>query len=228
MLYFPNSKIVDSREEPVAPGAVILAEGQALVRLPGATNQGVLPSTGQAGEIFCGFSVAGVSAAPFPEGYANKVETFVVPQSGSVTLALAPVAGQLLAYDVTAGAAVALTGANPATLNGKTLSGLTPGNTVQATYRYALTVTQARVLFGDVQPGGYAGAQVGQIGAAKRGLIYTSEFDSSVNWAAATAVKLAANGQVTDQSGQGVAVQAVVVAIPSQDIPYLGLDFTAL
>ena len=84
MFYLPSTKTVDSNEAILAPGAVLHAESQAMVRVPGATAAGVQPSTGAAGEIFVGFAFAGVSAAPFPEAYTNKVETFVVPASGIV------------------------------------------------------------------------------------------------------------------------------------------------
>ena len=223
MFYLPHTKIVDSNEAVVAPGAVILAEGQALVRQPGAAAAGVKPSNGDAGELFAGFAIAGVSAAPFPEGYTNKVEKFVVPASGKISLQFAPVAGQLSITNAETGAAVA-----GATVAGKVISDLTAGLAISVVYKYALTVVQARALYGDVQPGGYAGAQVGQIGVFKRGVAYTSEFDASVDWAAATAIKLDANGQITDQSGSGVTIPAVVVALPSQDIPFLGIEFSAL
>lgn len=223
MFYLPLSKIVDSSEAVVAPGAVISAEGQALVRQPGAAAEGVLPSTGGAGEIFCGFAVAGVSAAPFQEGYANKVEHFVVPASGKVNLQFAPVSGQFSAVVVDTNKPV-----SGAALSGKVIDGLTAGVEVKVTYKYALSVVQARALYGDVQPGGYAGAQVGQIGQFKRGVIYTSEFDASLDWAAATEIRLGANGQLVDQSGTGEKINAVVVALPNMDVPYLGIEFTAL
>ena len=223
MFYLPLSKIVDSSEATLAPGAVVQAEGQALVRQPGATFEGVMPSTGAAGEIFCGFAVAGVSAAPFPEGYTNKVEHFVVPASGKVSLQLAPVAGQFMVTVVETNAPAA-----GAKLVGKVIEGLTAGVEVKVVYKYALSVVQARALYGDVQPGGYAGAQVGQIGQFKRGVIYTSEFDATVDWAAATEIKLAANGQLTDQSSTGEKINAVVVALPNMDVPYLGIEFAAL
>ena len=223
MFYLPMSKIVDSSEAAVAPGAVILAEGQALVRQPGAAAAGVMPSEGAAGEIFCGFAIAGVSAAPFAEGYTNKVEHFVVPASGKVSLQFAPLAGQFSVTVVETNKPAA-----GATLAGKVIEGLTAGVEVKVVYKYALSVVQARALYGDVQPGGYAGAQVGQIGQFKRGVIYTSEFDASVDWAAATAIKLAPNGQLTDQSGAGEKINAVVVGLPNMEVPYLGIEFTAL
>ncbi len=223
MIYFPFTKVVDSSEALVAPGATIDAEGLVLVRANGNQSAGVLPSTGGTSESFAGFSVAGTSAAPFMEGFTNKQETLVVGGTGSVQLQFAPMPNQTGVYDQTAGAPVA----SP-TVTGNVISGLTAGNVVVVTYKYALTVVQARSIQGDVQPGGYSGAYIGQIGLAKRGIIYTSEFDASKNWLAATAVKAAAGGQVTDQSGSGIALPAQIVAVPSTEVTYLGLEFSAV
>ena len=105
---------------------------------------------------------------------------------------------------------------------------MTAGMKVKVVYRYALTNIQARAMMGDAQPGGPAGAIVGQCGLAKRGVIYTSCFDTSVNWAAATAIKLAEGGFVTDQSGTGTALAgAYVVKVPTAEIPFLGIEFSA-
>jgi len=223
VIYFPFSKFVDSSEALVAPGASITAEGQALVRAGGAQYSGVAPGAVTAGLVFAGFAVQGTSAAPLQAAYATKVETFTVPGSGIVTLAQTPVSGQVFVYDVTTATAVA----TPTVVN-NTISGLTAGDVVNVTYKYALTVVQARALQGDVQPGGYIGSYVGQTGLVKRGVIYTDQFDSSVNWMAATSIKLAANGQVTDQTGTGVAIPAAIIAIPGIDVPYLGIEFSAV
>jgi hypothetical protein len=224
MIYGPFSKYLDSSEAVVAPGAVIDAEGLVLVRANGAQAAGVLPSTGGTAETFAGFSIAGTSAAPFAEGFTNKQETFRVPASGKVTLQFAPVPTQFFAFDNDTNVAV-----SPApTLAGKELSGLPVGDSVTITYKYPLTVVQARALHGDVQPGGYSGAYVNQIGLLKRGMVYTDQFDASKNWAAATSVKAAAGGQVTDQSGSGITLPAVIIAVPGSDVTYLGLEFSAV
>jgi hypothetical protein len=228
-LYLPFSKFADSYEAATAPGAVFTAEGQALVRTAGASAAGVLPSTGANTDIFVGFSIAGTSALPFPESYYNKVEQFVANSSGAVSLSLTPVAGQVFIFDNTANAP-----ATGTTVTGSTITGLTAGNTVTVTYKYALTVVQSRVLFGDIQPGGYVGAYVGQIGVASRGSIWTSEFDASKNWAAAgasasTQIVLGANGQLTlgTVGTNGIAFPGNVIAVPGQDQPFLGLHFSA-
>lgn len=220
--YLPFTKAEQSTEMLTAPGATFQAEGQAVVRTSGATANGVLPSTGTSNDVFCGFTFAGTSALPFAEPYYNKVEQFLVPATGTVTLSVTPVAGQFMVFDNTTNAVV-----GGATLSGATVSGLTSGDTVTVTYKYAMTVVQERALFGDIQPGGYVGSLVGQIGVITRGTIWTSEFDDSKNWAAATAIKLAANGQITDQSGSGVAIQGYVIGVPGQDVPFLGITFMA-
>lgn len=222
--YGPKSRFFKSSEANVAPGAVISAEGQALVRVSGNTAAGVQPSAGAATDIFEGFSIAGTSAAPFPEAYTNKVEAFIVPSTGIVTLARTPVSGQVGIFDNTAATAVVVTGGVAVT--GASISGLTAGNAVTVTYKYAMTVFEARSQLGDVNPGGYSGAYVGQIGVAEEGVIYTTEFDASINWAAVTTIKTGANGQLVG-SGNGVTLKAVVVSLPSQEQPYLGLKFSA-
>ena len=222
MIYGPLSKFPDSAEAAVAPGIVIDAEGLALVRAIGAQSAGVLPSTGTAADLFVGFSIAGTSAAPFAEGYTNKIEVFTVPATGNVNLQFVPVTAQVFVFDNTTNTAVPTP-----TVVGKQVQGLTVGDEVTVTYKYALTVVQARALVGDTQPGGYSGAYIGQIGLIKRGLIYTSEFDASKNWESATAIKLAAGGQLTDQSGTGVAINGYIVATPGSDVPFLGIEFSA-
>ena len=220
MFYLPNTKVQLSHDSLVAPGAVFTSEGQAAVRAAGNTAAGVQPSAGTAGEVFAGFVIAGGSSAPFAEPYFNKIEEFVVPSTGSVTLARSPITGQYSVYNKATGAAVTGT-----TLTDNVISGLTAGMSIKVVYKFALTVIERQALQGNVEPGGYAGAQVGQIGTIVKGIVYTSNFDTSKNWAAATAVKLAANGQLTDQSGSGVTIPAFVIALPSVEIPYLGLEF---
>lgn len=229
-LYLPFTKVADSTEMLAAPGAVFTAEGQALVRPNGAQSAGVMPATGvDANEVFVGFALAGTSALPFPESFTNKVEEFLVPGTGIVTLSLTPVSGQVFAFDETAGA-----GDTSITVTGKQVSGLTAGNEVTITYKYAMSVVQERALFGDVQPGGYVGAYVGQIGVVTRGVIWTSEFDASKDWSKAGTVgnllTIKANGQISLGAAADPTTKipgAYVVGIPGQDVPYLGIAFSA-
>jgi hypothetical protein len=225
MLYLPLSKFPDSSETIVAAGAAVTAEGQALVRATGATSTGVTVSQGTSGELFAGFSIAGVSAAPFPAAYLSKVEKFIVPSSGTVQLAFTPQSGQVFVFDSTTGAAVPITGG--VTVVANTVNGLTSGDTVLVTYKYAATVIQSRTMQGDIQPGGYVGNYVGQIGLIKRGLIYTDQFDASQNWFSPATINLGAGGILT-VGGGGVALPgAYVVSPPNTDVPFLGIEFSA-
>lgn len=223
-IYLPLSKFRDSSEAITAPGAVIQAEGLALVRANNNQAAGVLPSTGTSTDLFAGFSSAGTSAAPFAEAFTNKVEVLTVSVTGAVVLARTPVAGQVSVYNLTTAAFVA----SP-TVTGNSVSGtgMNAGDDVRVTYKFAVTQVEAVALFGNTQPGGYSGAYVGQIGVLKRGMIYTNQIDTSKNWAVATAVKLAANGQLTDQSGAGVTIDAQIIAVPGVEVPFLGLEFSA-
>ncbi|QBQ74463.1 hypothetical protein BcepSauron_083 [Burkholderia phage BcepSauron] len=232
--YLPATKIEQSTEMNVAPQSVFTAEGQVVARAKGNTANGVFPSTGQATDLFCGFAFAGTSAAPFPEPTYNKVETFLVPATGKVKLSLAPISNtEYFAFDVTANAP-----ATGTTLAVDSITGLTPGNTVTVTYKYALTAVQRRVLFGDVQPGGYIGDYIGQIGVITRGTVFTSQFDASQNWQAAGSdaahtILMGAGGQVTmgdpaATTPAGTPIPgAYVLSVPGSDIPFLGLSFDA-
>jgi len=95
-----------------------------------------------------------------------------------------------------------------------------------------MSVVQMRALYGDIQPGGYVGSYVGQIGVIKRGDVWVTEFDASANWAATPSVWLAPNGQITTFSNKGVAAvqipNCIVTGVPNMTIPYLGLSFSAM
>lgn len=228
-IYMSLSRVVDSAESNVAPGALIVAEGQALVRLASNPAAGVQPASGAAvAETFVGFSKAGTSAAPFAEQYATKLQNAIVPTGGTVQLDRTPVAGTVFVFNNTTGAAIPVTGG--VSVVGSQVRGLPVAADVTVTYKFAQTVVEARSKAGDVQPGGYIGDYIDQIGLAKRGLIYIDQYDTSVNWAAASQLFLSAGGQITTQDGAGkglVALNAYIVDVPSVGIPYLGLEFSA-
>lgn len=220
MLYI-DTRIVDSSEAILAEGAQVTQEGQAMVAVPG---KGISPSTGAADEIFAGFAMNQLCGIPVLEPYGIAVEEFLVDSSAKVTVQFAPISNSVALIDLETDTAI-----DSPTVTGKTIAAtMTAGMKVKVVYRYALTNIQARAMMGDAQPGGPAGAIVGQCGLAKRGVIYTSCFDTSVNWAAATAIKLAQGGFVTDQSGKGTALAgAYVVKVPTAEIPFLGIEFSA-
>ena len=225
MIYSPLSAISRSSEMALDPTATLLGDGQALVSTLVNGRQVVAPSAGAAGEKFVGFSSLQTSAAPVVPTTAVKVEEVVIPAGGVVTAAFTPIAGTAFAYNAATGAPVAIDSVTGADVDFLVANA---GLTVRLQYRYTLTAVQARALVGDVQPGGFSGTTYGSIGVAQTGVVYTDQFDSGKDFAAATAIKLAANGRVTDHTGAGVAINAIVKALPTVGYPYLGLEFNAV
>lgn len=226
MQYTPLTSIVRSTDMKLAAAALALTlqDGTPLVFGLEDGVRVVAPSAGAAGEVLAGFAHLQTSAAPALPADAAKVEFHVANASSEITLDKTPLASQYSLVNAATGAAVAVTGAAGAVLTTDAAEGVQ----VKVTYRRALTVAEAVSLVGNVQPGGYSGSVMGQVGVAQQGTIYTDRFDASVNWALATGVKLAAGGIVTDQAGAGATINARVVAIPTADYPFLGLQFDTI
>lgn len=220
MLYFPNGRPALSTELPIASGASIAAEGQCLVGSTAAGGVfGVAPSAGSAGENFLGFAVSQqIAVTAFP-----KVEEKVSPNTDIITLARTPNASSLTVWNVTTSTLLVVT--TDYTVSGKTVTmgSSYRGHTIRFIYKFTPTAVEARAIQGDVYPGGAAGTSIGQVGIFQKGTVYTSEFNSAVDWQAANpAVKTGANGLVTI-GGSGATIDCVIVQIPSTTNPYLGL-----
>lgn len=225
MIYSPLSFTTRSADKPLATGAVLTAEGQALVYKLENGRQVVDVAAGVAGEVFAGFSNTQTSAASVVPTTATKVETLVIPASGIVTTLKSAIAGTAHAVNVADGTAIAVVSITGTAID---LGAANVGKTAKVVYRYTLTAAEARSLAGDVQPGGYAGNTYSQMGVAQEGVIYTDVFDTSVDFSLATSLKLEAGGMISDQTGTGVAISATVVSVPSGDYPFLGIQYRAL
>ena len=228
MIYFPKSRSSVSYEAPVASGQLITAEGQGLVGVTTVGVYGVQPCTNSTTNKFVGFAVSEqLTLSTLP-----KVERFSVTGADGTTIVLAktPSAANVFIYDVTGSVALAIT--TDWTRSGDTITWVTDqsGNDVDVFYRYSPTAAEAQAYQGDIKPGGAAGLILNQVGVFSRGVIYTSEYDTSVDWLAASpTVKTGASGVVTI-GGSGSTLSAVVVAAPHSDGPdgaFLGLEFDA-
>lgn len=225
MMYFPLSAISRSSEVALNPAAVLAGDGQAMVL---ALVNGVgmaAPSAGVATEQFIGFSVLSTSAAPFVPTTAVKVQELVIPVSGLVTVARTPLASTTFAYDNANGAVIPVLSV---TGNVVDLGSANAGKTARVQYRYTLTVAEARTIVGDIQPGNFSGSTYGTVGIAQTGVVYTDQFNSGVDFAAATSLKTDTNGRVTNQSGTGPVINAVIKSLPTLGNPFLGLEFNAV
>lgn len=226
MIYHPLSQHIRSTEYPLAAGATLSADGQALVVSNANGVFGVAPSAGVAGEVFLGFVCAQTSAAPFLEQTAIKVDQVVSSAGGVAVATFTPVAGTLSVLNPSTGAAI--TGWTLGAAG--SVSGLADSTAFTFVYTYALTVPQAVALMGNQVPSGYAGSLLGSTGCSQRGKIYTNQIDTSVDWTTVGQPVLAANGQLTSHAvnANGVYIPAQVIAYPTSDYPYLGLEFSAI
>jgi hypothetical protein len=223
MLYFPKTRVAVSNELPIAVGASIQAEGLALVADNTGGVFGVKPSIGDAADVFMGVSIS----QEFPLLAMPKVEEQTQPAANTVTLARTPITGTLAVTDTTSG--LFLVAGTDYTVSGKvvTLLAATTGHTHRITYKFVPTALEAESIQGDIYPGGAAGTRFGQCGLLKSGAVYTTEFDSAVDWSQpAPIVTTGANGQFTI-GGTGVVVPCQVIATPSVMYPYLGLMINA-
>jgi hypothetical protein len=170
-----------------------------------------------------------MSSVPFLQVTAVKTESFTLSSGKTVTLSKLPSASTTLVYNVTTSAVATPDSVNTTTgVVDLTTAGVV-NNVYLITYRYSLSVVEARSRNGDVTPGGYAGLTTGTCGVMVAGTIYTDQFDTSKNWAASTgaSIKLSSTGLISDTSGSGVAISSAVIALPSVDFPFLGLEFSA-
>lgn len=224
MIYFPSTRVNISRELPVAVGASIAAEGIALMADNTGGVFGAKATAGASGDVFLGIAVSQQIAL----GNQVKVETNIQGSSNTIVLDRTPVSSSLGVFDATAGAVIA-TGGSGWTLSGKTvtLQAGTQGHEIICYYKFTPTAAEARFIQGDVWPGGPAGASLTQIGVASNGIVYTDQFDTTVNWNAnGIAVKTGANGQFTIGGSGATLANVQVIAPPTPGFGYLGLQLS--
>lgn len=98
------------------------------------------------------------------------------------------------------------------------------GYSLQATYSFAPSATEARLFYGDTRPGMSNTATLGVINVIQKGVIVTTNFDPASDWSANTAVKVATTGYFT-KSGSGLSVpNCIVKEVPVLGKPYLTLE----
>lgn len=231
MINFAATRIDRSVARAVAPAAMVLQEGQALVADLTAEG-GVAPSAGASGEQFVGVSLSQQrTLSAFP-----AVEEFTVPATPyTVTLAHTPIAATMAVETIDASgnkvaAYTVITSGTVATTQAKSVADTVAfysdaaGLLVRIRYRWAPTAVQAQMLQGDVLPGGDVGAILNSVGVIVAGDVYTSEYDTSVDWdQAAPAIKTGANGLFTIGGSGAALTNARVISRPSTASPYLGI-----
>lgn len=226
-IYFPASKITDSDEAKLAAGFAITAEGQPLMNVPG---QGLQPADADVTTgIFAGFALCNQSAAALPMTYAVKVEEFIAAAATAVmNTQFASVSGQI---GITMNGAAVASGDITVSGTQVTVANATVGAKLVVTYKFMPTAAQQIAMQGNIAPSGVAGALFGQTGRAKRGVIYTDQYDASINWGAVATVKFNGAGLLTGvptiATGADVLPGAYVVHVPTATQPFLGIEFSA-
>jgi hypothetical protein len=230
-------------ERAVATGETITEEGQLLIATLDASTgtEVVQEAAGGASEIVCGWAIRDNA----DNSTTSVVENGTIPATGTLTIQLSnnnlvastPGDGSTSQMRVVASSTGALTlvdAASPA--SGQcanepatgllTFHGDEAGQTVVVTYRYNLTVAEARLSFFQRNINNEAGALFGQVGCGHgHGEIYTDMFDATVDWSAAGVIPESAAGGTVSSGGSGASIDARVISVPNVNNPLLGLAF---
>jgi hypothetical protein len=225
MLSFPQTKVFQSIERAVAAGFTIDQEGKALTWTSVSGVSGVRKSAGTGTEVFAGVAL-NMLYLPVEVPFSERL----TQASLAITLSNTPLGGTLRVYNVTT--ATVFTAGNGTDANTYSLSGVTAtlpvannGNVFLVSYRFAPTVAQAQAFWGNVHPGGPAGAYLGQIGVIQKGDVFTTEYDTAVDWTvAAPVVRLGANGVFTTAGSGTILSNVTVIQAPDLGVGALGLE----
>lgn len=229
-------------ESLVASGSTISAEGRILVAALGTDGEEYLTESAgaAASEKFAGISY---NTALTPTKYPN-VETGTIPATSPYTIQLVKtnlVSGQIRIYADTTGELTNDTAVHPTTPDAGKFSvnyttGLVYFNAAQLSedvtiyYQYAPTTLEVNGRFWEAGINVNSGGVFGQIGVIKPPcIVYTTEYDASVNWATNVTIKTGADGRFEGTGGSGATLAtARVVHVPDTDNTFLGIEFLAI
>ena len=217
MLNLTASTLHRSYEYPIAPDAKLVAAGCVLVN--GSVAGTVAPSTGADGEHFVSFS----ASRQMTLFSVTVTENFEVPATSKVVLTHTPEPGTIFSP-----AKAGLTATDKTVDVGTDLA----GTIIAISYRFVPTTIEARFLQGDGPAGGAASIQIGTVTTVTAGTIFTSEYDTTKNWAdvKGKVIGAGADGRVTVGDAADIKCpipNARVVAVPSSGAAELGLYFSA-
>lgn len=221
-------KIGEQVERPVAAGVDNIEEGALLCAvIEDGVEKVTVKATVDGSEKIAGFAI---TPYQLPTSAVAK-EQFVVPSAGSLIFNLrnsrviadselaSVVGGSDLTVDETNFSATPPTGTVKVDLVGGRIKFAAgdAGKVVNFLYRHELTVVQARQRYQErsINNRDLVGA-LQQVGVAKGYVeMATDQFDTSINFAAATSLKIGDNGLISDQSGAGAEInQGRVLALP--------------
>lgn len=223
MISFDNTRVVVSAPRPVLTGSTISAEGCALVADYTTGQFAVRMSTTNDTAKFIGFAVSQV----INQTYIPVMETLTIA-AAAVTLSYTPVASSLrvrisgYSSDAAYNAAPAGNQHGWTTGTSVAFNATENGKVATVCYLKAVTVAELQYLQGEPLPGTSVADILQTVGVASEGDIYTSEYDTTIDWSAATTIRVGANGKVTT-AGSGSTVNGYVIQVPSTSDVMLGL-----
>lgn len=226
----------------IASGSTVSAEGRCLVAALGSDGEEyVTESAGSVStEKFTGISYnTNLTITKFP-----NVETGTVPAATAYTIQLVKtniVSAEIRVYASTTGELANDTVVHPTNPDAGKFScnyttGLVYFNAAQASedvtiyYQYSPTTLEAVTRWFQAGINVNSGATFNQIGVIKAPcVIYTSEYDASIDWSATTAIKTGTSGRFENQTGSGATLAtARVVHVPDTDNVFLGIELLAM
>jgi hypothetical protein len=225
-------------EREVSPGSVITEEGVVLVAVldPATGTEKVQASAGASDEIVAGFAVRdnadNATTSEVEEGTIPTAPNALTIQLSNNNLVGTAPNTQIRVVASTTGALTQVAG-TPAsgqvqvadTTGLLTFHSDEEGQDVVVTYRYNLTVAEARLKFFQRNINNEAGALFSQVGVGHgHGEVYTDQFNSTVAWDVGTAITSGAAGILT-QGGNGAVLDARVISVPNVNNPLLGINF---
>jgi hypothetical protein len=230
MLNLSLCLIQNIREFPVAVGVNVTEEGMVLCSsLVSGEETAKFYTTGS--DRFLGYSY-GCVLTPV---YKSFTEDITAPASAPYTATLTkstPITGQVFGWNTTSGSLLTLNADFSMDTSGNItfLTAGTYGCSIRFTYRYTPTVAEIqsvdRMNILPVTEVSFLSSVGVVLPSGGENILYTNYFDASINWAAATGLKAAANGLTVDNNGTGITIpNGVVYHIPTPDIPFLGIRF---
>lgn len=223
MLDFIRTRVVESNEFPVAQGSTITAEGRGLVADYAGGVFGVKEATGDEDEKFVGVSI---SQQITPEALPMYLSV-TVPASAPYTVNLprAPIAGSAAFFDgstkLTIVAIAPTAGEVQLVGNTATFHSGQANKTIRVQMRYVPNVLEIKTIQGDIPPSGAASYTLGTMGVIVKGLVGTTEFDTSIDWNVANpTLAVGADGLFT--LDDGVATVTPVVGAVITQLPQAG------
>lgn len=229
MLLFDRTRVLESIEVPVATGYTVTAEGQPLVADYTSGSFRAKPAAALATDSFYGVSLSQqltLVALPFYETVTPVAGGVVNLSRGNIytTSIVVPT------FTVVSGTPSGATEVQLNEVNGTlTFHSGAATSAVTVRYRFQPTVVEVNTIQGMNPAGGAAQFVTDSVAAIRHGHVYTTEFDTTIDWAALVATPAyvvgVKNGLFVGYANDGARVSAGAALVPDAvivNVPAVG------